>query len=157
MKILTIFLRFTLCIMLILLTRISAIFFPNLLGYMAGHMGLFTVIFFGICLYLSAICSYGIIFFAWRLLYLIDHQHNFSPANLFAVTMIKKLFYSIAIIYLPATWGVWELVKLEKAPMPITMEIFILILSLSLGAFSHVLQRVMQHFAPKSSQQEATR
>lgn len=150
MKILTIFLRFTLCIMLFLVSVICYRSFPALLVFMyESYTSLLVVITYGILLYASGICTYGIIFFAWRLLYLTDHRKLLSNSGIFAVRMIKIFFYSIAILYVTSIFGVIAETRIIKAPAPLTIELFLIILGSTIGAFSNVLQKIMQNEVAK--------
>jgi len=145
MKLPTLFLRFTLCIMVFLLTIISLRSFPSLLIFMnENRTSLLILIPYAVLLYGSAVLSYGIIILAWRLLYLIDHDRLFSKAGVLAVKIIKIFFYTIAVIYVLAIFGVCEEANILNAPAPITIELFLIILGLTIGVFAHVLQKIME-------------
>ncbi|WP_338232369.1 DUF2975 domain-containing protein [Companilactobacillus muriivasis] len=145
MKLPTLFLRFTLCIMIFLLTIISLRSFPSLLIFMnENKTSLLILVPYAVLLYTSAILSYGIIIFAWRLLYLTDHDRLFSKAGVLAVKIIKIFFYTIAVIYVLAIFGVCEEANILNAPAPITIELFLIILGLTIGVFVNVLQKIME-------------
>lgn len=145
MKLPTLFLRFTLCIMVFLLTIISLRSFPSLLIFMnENRTSLLILIPYAVLLYTSAVLSYGIIILAWRLLYLTDHDRLFSKAGVLAVKIIKIFFYTIAVIYILAIFGVCEEANILNAPAPITIELFLIILGLTIGVFAHVLQKIME-------------
>jgi len=145
MKLQTLFLRFTLCIMILLLTIISLRSFPSLLIFMnENKTSLFILVPYAILLYTSAILSYGIIILAWRLLYLTDHNRLFSKTGVLAVRIIKIFFYTIAVIYVLAIFGVCEEANILNAPAPITIELFLIVLGLTIGVFVNALQKIME-------------
>jgi len=145
MKLPTLFLRFTLCIMIFLLTIISLRSFPSLLIFMnENKTSLFILVPYAILLYTSAILSYGIIILAWRLLYLTDNNRLFSKTGVLAVRIIKIFFYTIAVIYVLAIFGVCEEANILNAPAPITIELFLIVLGLTIGVFVNVLQKLME-------------
>lgn len=146
MKLSTISLRFILCIIAALLTSFTVSFFPSLLTFMnSNNVTFINTLVFGILLFASAICSYVIIGFSWRLLYLIDHRRFFTESSIFAFKIIKYLFYSIAIIYVSAIFGVFQLINIQHIPAPFVVEIFLIILALTLGAFTNLLQIITQN------------
>jgi len=145
MKLPTLFLRFTLCVMIFLLTIISLRSFPSLLIFMnENKTSLFILVPYAILLYTSAILSYGIIILAWRLLYLTDNNRLFSKTGVLAVRIIKIFFYTIAVIYVLAIFGVCEEANILNAPAPITIELFLIVLGLTIGVFVNVLQKLME-------------
>ncbi|WP_334329408.1 DUF2975 domain-containing protein [Companilactobacillus sp. HBUAS59699] len=153
MKILTIFLRFILLLITAILSHFTFVFFPGLLTWMAkSGASLIVLISFGFFLFASALAAYGIIFFAWRLLYLVDHKRIFSESGTFALRMIKLAFYSIAIIYLLAFFDIGVLGNIEHAPAPFTVEIFIVIFASAMGLFVNLLQRINQSVVRSSKE-----
>lgn len=145
MKILTIFLRFILLLIITILSHFTIFFFPSLLGWMAkSGASSIVLISFGFFLFSSAVASYGIIFFAWRLIYLVDHKRVFSNSGSFALKMIKLAFYSIAIVYVLSFFDFGVLGEIEQAPAPFTVEIFIVIFATAMGLFVNLLQKINQ-------------
>ncbi|WP_125566824.1 DUF2975 domain-containing protein [Companilactobacillus insicii] len=145
MKILTIFLRFILLLIILMLSHFTIYFFPSLLGWMSDNgSNKFILTSFGFFLFSSAIFSYAIIFFAWRLIYLVDHNRIFSNSGTFALRMIQYAFYYIAIDYLISFFDIGELANIEQAPAPFTAQIFIIVFATSMGLFVNLLQRINQ-------------
>ncbi|APX71491.1 DUF2975 domain-containing protein [Companilactobacillus allii] len=146
MKISTISLRLILCIIAALLTSFTVSMFPSLLMFMHDNgVTTFNIVTFGILLFASAICSYGIIILAWRLLFLIDRNRLFSGSSIFTFKIIKYLFYTIAIVYCLAVFGVFKLISIQHIPAPFVVEIILIILGTTLGVFTSLLQRIMQN------------
>jgi len=145
MRILTILLRLILILIIAILSHFTFYFFPYLLSWMhESHASMAVLISFGFFLFSSAICSYGIILFAWRLLYLVDHQRSFSASSAFALKVIKYFFYYIAAVYFLAFFDFGALANIENAPAPFVVEIFVTVLAISLGLFVNLLQRINQ-------------
>ncbi|WP_125588421.1 DUF2975 domain-containing protein [Companilactobacillus jidongensis] len=143
MKILTIFLRFILVLIIAMLSHFVVYFFPSLLGWMhESGSSMITLGSFGFFLFSSALCAYGIIIFAWRLLYLVDHKCVFTASGTFALKVIKFCFYYIAIVYLLSFFDVGELANIEQAPAPFAAEIFIVVFATSMGLFVNLLQKI---------------
>lgn len=145
MKILTIFLRFTLCIMLFLVTVIGWDSFPALIGFLnESHVSYLILVPFAVLLYASSAFTYCIIFFAWRLLYLTDHHRLLTRSGIFAVRIIKISFYSIAVIYILAIFGLIAEARILEAPAPLVVELFLIILGLTIGVFANTLEKIMK-------------
>jgi Protein of unknown function (DUF3036). len=78
MRLLTKFLRLPLCIMLLVLAIICGFFFPFVISFMIQFkVDQLSTLTFAIGVYASAIGAFIIIFFTWRLLYLIDKKQAF--------------------------------------------------------------------------------
>ncbi|WP_125592810.1 DUF2975 domain-containing protein [Companilactobacillus baiquanensis] len=159
MKKLTIFLRFSLCIMLFFLTLICIFFFPNVLLFMALFKAntILTII-FGIGLYASAIGSYTIIFFTWRILRSIDTNQIFTNSNIFSLNMIKLLGYSIAAIYMlmiPSILALSDDGRSSTLGM-FFVNIFLIGLGITIGVFAQLLKRICSKITKFQIENELT-
>ncbi|WP_125588422.1 DUF2975 domain-containing protein [Companilactobacillus jidongensis] len=155
MKNLTIPLRLVLCLILILLTLVCIYTFPDLISYRGQpEMPTILKVLLGIGLYLSGILSYAIIYFSWRLLHLIDHNHLFSAKGVSSLKIIRNLFYTIAIIY-AAMFPLFAFITSDDcSPVGGLMEMFVIMLGLMVGTFVHVLQKVSQDLVNSKKETE---
>ncbi|MFD1417588.1 DUF2975 domain-containing protein [Companilactobacillus keshanensis] len=157
MKKLTTFLRLSLCIMLFFLTLITVFMFPNVLSFMIQvKTAPSLIILFGIGTYASAIGAYTIIFFAWRLLYLIDHDKAFSNSSLFSLNKIKWIGFSIAVIYILLIPSVVTMENAECNPLSTITNIFLIGLGVTIGIFANVLERICNHVVKFETENELT-
>ncbi|WP_125713163.1 DUF2975 domain-containing protein [Companilactobacillus kedongensis] len=157
MKKMTIFLRLSLCIMLFFLTLITFLMFPNVLSFMIQEKTApLMIILFGIGIYASAIGSYAIIFFAWRLLYLIDHGKTFSNSSLFSLNKIKLIGFSIAGIYALLIPSVATFENADCNPLSAITNIFLIGLGVTIGVFANVLELICKHVVKFETENELT-
>lgn len=155
MKKLTIPLRFVLCIIFVSLTLVCIYAFPSMMSLgKQPEIPVFKKILFGIGLYLSGILSYAIIYFAWRLLHLIDHNQLFSEPGIFSLKVVKDLFYIIAILYAVMFPIFVDFTSDDCSPIGVLVEVFTIMLGLMMGIFVHVLQKISQRLINSKKETE---
>ncbi|MQS52333.1 DUF2975 domain-containing protein [Companilactobacillus mishanensis] len=143
MKKLTMFLRFSLLCLFVGLTFFCVYMFPSLITYLIQiEMNVALIILFGIGIYGSGIFSYGIILMAWRLLKQIDENEIFTVKTVSFFKWIKISGSTISIIYAVVIPSVIALTMNEGQTGPIVVDVFLIILGLSISVFANVLEHI---------------
>lgn len=157
MHLLTKFLRLPLCILLLVLTLICRFFFPFVISYMIRFkVDLLSTITFTVGVYASAIGAFIIIFFTWRLLYLIDKKQAFSPSSIFALNKIKISAFSIAVIYTLLINSVSNLADVGCTSEIVLVNFFLIGLGITIGAFASLLERICRRLIKFKIENELT-
>lgn len=143
MKKLTVFMRFSLCFLVFFLSIICIFMFPAVIIFMNQvKIDTLLTIIFGIGTYTSALGAYLIIFFTWRLLYLIDKNRIFSNSGIFALNKIKKIAFIIAAIYALLIPSVTVMSDAGCAPGVFFVNIFLIGLGATIGVFANILEKI---------------
>lgn len=157
MRLLTKFLRLPLCIMLLVLAIICGFFFPFVISFMIQFkVDQLSTLTFAIGVYASAIGAFIIIFFTWRLLYLIDKKQAFSSSSLFALNKIKISAFTIAVIYTLLIHSVSYLDDIGCTPEVVIVNFFLIGLGITIGVFANLLEKICRRVLKFQTENELT-
>lgn len=154
----TIFLKITIFVMALAMIAICVIVAPH---YLIGANNLlptkpYLTIILGIGLYLTAILFYIVLYQAFKLLKLIDHDEAFSKKSVTALRNIKYCAYSMCIVYLLESPVFFIFANKDDAPGVILICGILAGASLVIAIFASMLQKLLHHAIEIKSENDLT-
>ncbi len=146
MKFKTLFLRAALLFLVAAVSLLGIFWFWQIVKKMLQiYPGIgWAAIVFGVAIYVSALLFFGAVFYAWKILNLVDQENTFSAAALVDLRRLKLFILGMAAAYacfLPAIFVVGDQ---EDAPGIILMFGLLVGLPLVVATFIGILEKLLQ-------------